>query len=66
MPVKEILRAQHDSRRKDPKEWKIAKKTSARGGGWARFGGNWYYTKEEAEAVIKRLVTSFPDQYETE
>ena len=61
-----VLRPQHDSRRNDAKQWKIAKKTSSPGGGWARFGGEWYYTKEDAEAAIDRIVSDFPDQYEKE
>lgn len=61
-----ILRPQHDSRRNDVKKWKIAKKTDAPGGGWARFGGAWYYTKEDAEAAIDRIISDYPDHYEKE
>jgi len=63
MQVKEILRAQFDSRKN---RWKIVKKTYNGCRGWVRLGGNWYYTKEDTEQTIQRLVTDVPDLYKTE
>lgn len=61
---KTILRAQHDARRNDVNQWKIAQKTDAPGGGWATFGSIWYATKEMAEMHIDRYVSAFPNEYE--
>jgi len=61
MTEKAILRAQFDGRKS---MWKIVKKTFNGCGGWARFGSNWYFGKEETISKINRIVSDFPDQYE--
>lgn len=63
MTQKTILRAQWDSRKQ---MWKVVKRTYNGCGGWARFGSKWHFGKEEAEMIIERLVTDFPEQYEKE
>jgi len=60
-PIKiTVLRAQHDARKSGDKQWKIAKKTDAPGGGWASFSKDWYATRKEAELEIERLINIYP------
>lgn len=58
---KEVIREQFDHRRN---EWKIVKKTYNGSGGWKRYGGEWYGSRDEAEKVVRRLVRQFPEYYE--
>lgn len=57
---KEILRPQWDSRKQ---MWKIVKKTYNGSGGWKRFGGNYYFGKEEVESRIDMIVRHNPELY---
>jgi hypothetical protein len=50
-----ILRTQFDHRKE---LWKIVKAT--RSGGWARFGGGWYATRNITERKIRVICDSYP------
>jgi hypothetical protein len=61
MEAKETLRSMYDHRKQ---MWKIVKKTAVGAGGWRRYGAHWYYTKPDADAKIKALCTTYPNQYQ--
>ena len=52
-----ILRALLDARKQ---MYKIVKHTNTFGGGWARFGDFWYYTRKDADDAIDHIVENNP------
>lgn len=65
MPGKEVtvLRPMMDQRKQC---YKIMKHTNTGCGGWARFGAGWYPSREDAIAIIAKIVADYPENYAKE